>query len=212
MHIIRRAIVAFIFFSGVSCNDSAKKEAGTGRIQIKDTSVAHGETRRNPYSSIDVSPMDMSYFPIDYPKLKMTGAIKEPPVARVIYSRPHLQGRELFHGLLNYNEPWRLGANESTEIQLYKEVSIQNRRVNEGRYTLYCIPHESAWTIAFNKNIDTWGLKPDSTQDAYRFEVPVKKTDNHIEYYTMVFEKAGGGADLLMAWDNVEVRLRLNFR
>jgi hypothetical protein len=42
--------------------------------------------------------------------------------------------------------------------------------------------------------------------------VPVKKTDNRIEYFTMVFEKAGAGANLLMAWDNVEARLHLNFQ
>jgi len=212
MNTIRPAIIAFIFLIAVSCNDSAKKEAGPPRIQIKDTSLAQGETRRNPYSPIDVSPMDMSYYPVDYTKLKMTGSIKEAPVVRVIYSRPHLQGRELFHGLLNYNEPWRLGANESTEIQLFRDLTIQHKNVIQGRYILYCIPHESTWTIVFNNNIDTWGLKPDATQDAYRFEVPVKKTDNRIEYFTMVFEKAGAGANLLMAWDNVEARLHLTFQ
>jgi len=63
----------------------------------------------------------------------------------------------------------------------------------------------------FNKNIDTWGLKPDSTKDAYRFDIPVTTTDNHIEFFTMVFEKAAPGANLIMAWDNVEARLPLNF-
>jgi Protein of unknown function (DUF2911) len=212
MHTIRLILVPFIFIVAVSCSDNSKNKTDQPKLQLKDTTLAQNETRRNPYSPIDVSPMDMSYYPVDYTKLKMTGSIKEPPVARVIYSRPHLQGRQLFHGLLNYDEPWRLGANESTEIQLFKNISIQDKNVNEGRYILYCIPHQNNWTIIFNKNIDTWGLKPDSAQDAYHFDVPVKQTDNHIEYFTIAFEKAGAGANLLMAWDDVEARLHFTFQ
>ncbi|MCW3116706.1 MAG: hypothetical protein JWM28_788, partial [Chitinophagaceae bacterium] len=119
MHTIRLALVSLSFIVAGSCSDASKNKKAAPRLQLKDTTLAENETRRNPYSPIDVSPMDMSYYPVDYTKLKMTGSIKEPPAARVIYSRPHLQGRELFHGLLNYDEPWRLGANESTEIQLF---------------------------------------------------------------------------------------------
>jgi Protein of unknown function (DUF2911) len=212
MDTMRLAFLPFIFSLVASCGDTGgKNKTAQPRLQLQDTNLTQAEARRNPYSPLDVSPMDMSYYPVDYTKLKMTGSIKEPPVVRVIYSRPHLQGRQLFHGLLNYDEPWRLGANESTEIQLFKNVSIQDKNVNEGRYILYCIPHKTEWTIVFNRNIDTWGLKPDSTQDAYRFDVPVKQTDNHIEYFTMTFEKAGAGATLLMAWDDVEAKLHLSF-
>jgi hypothetical protein len=141
----------------------------------------------------------------------MTNAANEPLVARVIYSRPHLQGRELFHGVLTYNHAWRLGANEATELDLFKDVIIQGRKVNEGRYILYCIPRPDKWTIVLNKNVDTWGLKPDSTKDAYRFDIPIAQTENRIEFFTMIFQKATGGANLLMAWDNVEARLLFNF-
>ncbi|MES1221609.1 MAG: DUF2911 domain-containing protein [Bacteroidota bacterium] len=201
-------VPALIFLC--NCSDTDKK-ATKPRLQLKDTAIAEAEIRVNPYSPVDVSPMDMSYFPVDYPKLKMTNSTVGPLIARVIYSRPHLQGRGLFHGLLNYGQPWRLGANEATELDLFKNVTIENKKVNEGRYILYCIPKEDKWTIVFNKNIDTWGLKPDSLKDAYRFEVPVKQTGNRIEFFTMVFEKATGGANLVMAWDNVEARLPLQF-
>ena len=82
----------------------------------------------------DVSPMDMSYFPVNYPKLKMAKLVSQPPVMRLIYSRPHLQGRELFHDVLRYGEYWRLGANEATEIEFFRDVTIQNKRIHPGRY------------------------------------------------------------------------------
>lgn len=65
---------------------------------------------------LDKSPMDMSYLPKDYPLLKMNGKSKDLPIARVIYSRPQKNNREIFGGIIPYNEIWRLGANESTEI------------------------------------------------------------------------------------------------
>lgn len=166
----------------------------------------------NPYSPVDVSPMDMTYFPVDYPKLKMTGQVKNmKPFARVIYSRPHLQGRHIFHEVLKYGEPWRMGANEATELELYKDASIKGETIKAGRYTLYCIPQPKEWTIVFNSNNDSWGLQQDVAKDIARFTVPVKETGNSLEYYTMIFEGNGNSASLLMAWDNVEIRLPFTF-
>jgi hypothetical protein len=54
-------------------------------------------------------------------------------------------------------------------------------------------------------------LKPDSTKDIARFEIRSQTTDHHLEYYTMIFEKNDTGAQLLMAWDNVEARLPIHF-
>ena len=155
--------------------------------------------------------MDMSYYPTDYPKLKMSKSIYAAPFARVIYSRPYLQGRQLFHDLLKYGEAWRLGANEATELQLYRDASIQNKKVKAGRYVLYCIPQADTWTIGINSNIDSWGLVPDTTKDLFRFTIPVKKTHQHLEYFTMIFEKTDDGAELLIAWSDVEARLPINF-
>lgn len=165
----------------------------------------------NPYAVVDVSPMDMSYYPADYPKLKMAKKVSTPPLARVIYSRPHLQGRHIFHEVLKYDEPWRLGANEATELELYTDATIQGKKIKAGRYILYCIPHADTWTIVLNSNIDDWGLEQDPSQDVASFTAPVVKTNNILEFFTMIFEKKDDGAELLMAWDNVEVRLPVKF-
>lgn len=195
------------------CNNGKEKENTETKTGRKEDSInqVKQQITINPYDPIDLSPIDMSYYPADYPKLKMTKAINEPPVARVIYSRPHLQGRQLFQDLLKYGEYWRLGANESTELQLYRDVTIQSKKVKVGRYVLYCIPQVSSWTIKLNTNIDSWGLQPDSTKDIASFNIPAKQTNLHLEYFTIVFEKIDSGAELVMAWDDVEARLPINF-
>lgn len=45
---------------------------------------------------VDRSPMDMIYFPVDYPKEKMANPGLQDPLARVIYSRPQKNGRLIF--------------------------------------------------------------------------------------------------------------------
>lgn len=165
----------------------------------------------NPYATVDLSPMDISYYPAEYPKLKTENPAAAPPLARVIYSRPHLQGRSLFPGVLKYGSHWRLGANEATEIQFYTEADILGEKIKAGRYIIYCIPDSTSWTIALNSNIDSWGLVPDSTMDIAQFTIPSTTTRQRVEFFTMVFEKSTGYIDLLMAWDNVEARLPIKF-
>jgi hypothetical protein len=193
-----------------SCNSRTDKTVSNSPEKKTDTAVAVTPTM-NPYAVVDISPMDMSYFPVDYPKLKMTNSISTPPVMRVIYSRPHKQGRVIFGGLQKYGQQWRLGANEATEIEFFQPVTIAGKKINAGRYLLYCIPYENKWTMVLNSNIYTWGLKIDSTKDLMRFDIPTKTLTTPIEYFTMVFEKNGSGANLVMAWDMVEARLPIGF-
>lgn len=191
----------------VACNDSDRDKPAAKNTIKKDTAIVKPQVQ-NPFSPVDISPMDVSYFPADYPIQKMSNQIETPPVMRVIYSRPHRQGRKIFGSLLHYGEPWRLGANEATEIELFQPVTIQNKTIPKGRYVLYCIPYQDHWTIVFNSNIHSWGLRPDSAKDLYRFDVPVESSTLPIEYFTITFEKLDdGSANLLMAWDEVLVRL-----
>ena len=46
------------------------------------------------YTVPDNSPMDMVYFPGDYPLLKMAEKTSSPPLMRIIYSRPQKQNRQ----------------------------------------------------------------------------------------------------------------------
>jgi hypothetical protein len=201
--------IAFLFLL-VGCSNSG----GGEKVMIntkKDTHLVKKEAI-NPYASIDISPMDISYFPEDYPILKMTGKASGLPMARVIYSRPHRQGRKIFGSLLKYGEPWRLGANEATEIEFFQPISIQGKTLKKGRYVLYCIPEANKWTIVFNTNLFCWGLKPDPKYDVGRFEASVQPSPSNIEFFTMVFKKTAPGADLLMAWDDVTARLPIVFK
>ncbi len=203
-------LTCLLFFS---CeNKKEKSNIDVTNVAKEDSSVVvKREKSINSYAPVDVSPMDISYFPADYPKLKMSNSTTALPQARIIYSRPHLQSRKLFPDVLKYGEPWRLGANEATELDFYKEVIIQGKKIKAGRYILYCIPEQEKWTIVLNSNIDSWGLHADPSKDIARFIIPINLTTNSLEFFTIVFQPGAGGTDLLMAWDNVEARLPIQF-
>ena len=161
---------------------------------------------------LDKSSMDMSYYPNRYPLLKIQDKLTEPLVARVIYSRPQKNGRAIFGELLDYGKVWRLGANEATEIEFYKDVTINDVKVKKGRYTLYGIPYEDKWTIIINKDTDTWSsFKYGAKNDLLRMDVPVQKQSEITEAFVMAFEKSDKGADLVIAWDDVKLNLPIVF-
>lgn len=162
--------------------------------------------------AMDKSPMDMSYYPTGYPLLKIQDKITEPLAMRLIYSRPQLNGRKAFGELREMGKLWRMGANEATELELYKDVKIAGKKVKKGRYSLYCIPFADKWTMVINKETDTWGdFKYDQTKDLFRFDVPVSKVAETTESLTILFDKIIGGANLLIYWDDVKVAVPILF-
>jgi hypothetical protein len=82
-----------------------------------------GAIAQSSLPAVDKSPLDICYYPLRYPNLKVQDKITEPLTARVIYSRPKKEGRTVFGGLVEYGKLWRLGANEATEIEFYKPVT-----------------------------------------------------------------------------------------
>lgn len=112
----------------------------------------------------------------------------------------------IFGGLVEYGKLWRLGANEATEIEFFKAVRINGKKVHKGRYTLFAIANEGSWTIIINKDTDTWGhFKYDIKKDVIRINVPVQKMNETLEALAMAFEKTATGIQLVIGWDNLKV-------
>lgn len=160
------------------------------------------------FPPMDKSPMDMSYYPVNYPALKIQNKATEPLVARIIYSRPQKSGRVIFGGLVENGKVWRLGANEATEIEFFRHVKIGGKRIPKGRYTLYAIPYDDKWTIILNKETDIWGaFKYDPKKDIIRTDVPVQKNSESLEALAIVFEKTVDGINLVIGWDTLKIAL-----
>lgn len=119
----------------------------------------------------------------------------------VEYGRPNVGGRKIFGALVPYGQVWRAGADEATTISFDKNVSIEGQALPAGRYALFLIPGETAWTVVFNKVADQWGaFKHDPASDALRVTV---KPAAHAMVETLEYAVAGDRVE--MRWEMVAV-------
>jgi hypothetical protein len=157
---------------------------------------------------LDKSPMDMVYYPVNYPILKIQDKATQPLIARIIYSRPQKGHRTVFGELVEYGQVWRLGANEATEIEFFQNVRIANKNVPKGKYTVFAIVSPDKWTLIINKETDVWGaFKYDEKKDVVRATVPVQNLTESADAFTIFFEKLASGASIVFAWDDAKVSL-----
>lgn len=155
------------------------------------------------FRKMDASPLD-----IVYAKNNETKA----PIARVLYSRPQKNEREIFGELVPFDEVWRTGANEAVEIMFFQDVMIDGQEVEAGRYQLFTIPSEDKWTIIINSKTDEWGAyNYDDSADVLRTEVEVKNLDKAVEALSMAFANEDGNLKLQIAWDETLVELPIEY-
>lgn len=162
------------------------------------------------FPPLDTSPMDVLYYPINAAKVKKGNT--DMPIIKVLYSRPSKKGREIFGVLEQFDKIWRLGANENTEIDFWETVTIGDKKIKPGKYSLFAIPSKDKWIIIVNKQTDRWGaFNYDEEKDVVRIEVPKVTLDKPIELFSMTFTDMPDGATLVMAWDTTQVGLPIYF-
>ncbi len=123
---------------------------------------------------------------------------------KVVYGQPHLKGRKMLGEKEPYGKVWRLGANESTEITLTKDMMIGGKNVKAGTYSMFAVPEKDKWTLVLNSDLGQWGAYSyDKSKDVVRVDAPVKKAEKTFEPFTIWF-KADGSA-MNMAWGDTQV-------
>src|SRR5437868_8130128 len=63
------------------------------------------------------------------------------------YSRPAAKGREIYGGLVPYDQVWRTGANEATSLKTDADLVIGGTTIPAGSYTLFTLPSKSSWKL-----------------------------------------------------------------
>lgn len=133
----------------------------------------------------------------------------------VFYNRPSKRGRDIFGGLVTFNEVWRTGANEATTFETNQALHVLGQNLNQGIYTLWTIPGEKSWHVIFNQKQYPWGvnddMKPmrDPEFDVVNVEVPVTLIDSTVEQFTIAFDNSTDNLFLTMAWDNTKIAVPL---
>ena len=131
---------------------------------------------------------------------KTTGTIDGVGVT-LEYGRPNVKGREIWGGLVPYDQVWRTGANEATTISFDKDVVVDGKPLAAGTYGLFTIPTRTDWTVIFNKTADQWGaFDYDENEDALRIKVAPTEHDM-VETMDFVIE----GDQVVLRWVKLAV-------
>ncbi len=130
---------------------------------------------------------------------------------RIIYSRPGVKGREIWGGLVPYNQVWRAGANEATKFIFSTDVLIEGKPLKAGSYSFFAIPGKNEWTLIFNKVADQWGaFEYNEAQDALRIKVKPEKNPHFQEWLTYsITKKSDYSAIISLEWEKLKIPFKV---
>lgn len=155
------------------------------------------------FNELDKSPMDAASYPSSYKEADK--------MVKVVYSRPQLNDRKLSK-LAPIGEVWRTGANEAAEITFYYPANVGGKMVKPGTYSLFTIPGDDSWTVILNSAQNVWGAYTyDEKMDVVRLDMPITKSNDAIEAFTIVFEGDKNDPTMYMGWENTVVSLPMTF-
>jgi hypothetical protein len=126
------------------------------------------------------------------------------------YGRPVARGRALFGALVPYGRVWHPGADQGTTLQTTRAIELNGKPLPAGRYSLWTVPGEKAWTFIFSKNADAFHTSyPGEALDALRVDL-TPETGAHMESMAFYFPAADGkDATLRLHWGAVVVPMSI---
>lgn len=125
------------------------------------------------------------------------------------YSSPSVRGRNIWNGLVAYNQVWSTGAHKATSIDFSQDVMIAGKHIPKGKYGFFTIPNKNEWTLILNQTWDMH-LADDYKQENDIIRVTVKPVQNKeiTEALTYeVLEKNKNKGIIKMTWEYISVSL-----
>ncbi len=133
----------------------------------------------------------------------------------VNYSSPSKKDRVIFGELVPYNNIWRTGANEPTTFTTGTTLTVSDKSLPAGTYSLWTKPNKDSWVVYFNKNIPEWGVTIMSggkettripEEDVLTVEVPTHPLNSAQENLKIDFDDANQ-LSLTISWDKTTVKV-----
>ena len=130
----------------------------------------------------------------------------------ITYGRPYsvkpgtTEVRKIWGGLVPYDKPWRMGADEATLLIVQKPIVLGGTTVPAGSYTLYMVPSEAgASKLAISTGLGGWGIPVDTKHDLAQVELTKTALDKPVDQFTMAIDKnPDGGGVLKLSWESTQ--------
>lgn len=123
------------------------------------------------------------------------------------YGSPSVRGRNIWNGLVAYNQVWASGAHKATWIDFSKDVIIQGTHIPKGKYGFFTIPDKKKWILIISKSWNMHLADDYKTEsDIIRIKVKPKKQKTLVEALTYeVLEIGKNKGNIKMSWEYLNV-------
>ena len=164
-------------------------------------------------ASADKSPMDLVQYPANSRFQNFRKPVEEAQV-RVVYSRPQKNGRDVWGGMKKVGDMSRVGANETTVVTFFQDVTIGGKTVKKGKYGLFAKINDGSWDFIIHTNVQSWGQpNHDEKDNVVTVNAKTSKTPSTVEAMTILLEKNGANAiDLVVAFDDLMAKLPITLK
>jgi Protein of unknown function (DUF2911) len=126
------------------------------------------------------------------------------------YSSPRLNGRKMIGEHDPYGKPWRAGANEATTFITTADLTIGDKTVPAGNYTIFAIPNPNQWTLIISKKTGEWGIPyPGEQYELGRYDMKVSTLPSKVEDFTIAYDQSGDMCTMRMDWDTTRAAVTI---
>jgi hypothetical protein len=139
------------------------------------------------------------------PLVKITETIKSGATVTIEYSQPSVNGRTIGTDIEPMQKKvWRMGANEATTFEVDKDVTINGQPLPAGKYSVFGISNNEAFTVILNKEWKIWGTQYAQHEDknVLRFDVKNQKAPAFNEKLSYSINKEG---KVSMMWGDMAI-------
>lgn len=125
------------------------------------------------------------------------------------YYAPGVRGRQIWGGLIPYDQVWSAGAHSATHVTFSTDVRVNQTTINAGDYAFFTIPGKEEWTLIINKNYQQH-LADDynDSLDLVRIKVKPIVLEDTVQRLTYLVKPNGEGTGTInLYWEKLQISM-----
>jgi hypothetical protein len=128
-----------------------------------------------------------------------------------VHPRKGGEPRKIWGGLVAWDKPDRLGADEATTILTQHAIEVGGVTIPAGIHTLYIIPSENGVSkLAFSKKVGDWGVPVNVENDIARVDLKKDALSKSVDQLTITIKNtspATMGGTIEISWERTQFSL-----
>jgi hypothetical protein len=119
----------------------------------------------------------------------------------VDYHSPRRRGRDILGRVVPYGKVWRTGADAATVLSVDRPITLGDKSIPAGRYSLWTLPTPEGVELIVNRQYGQWGTEYHPDRDLARIPMRVTSAATPRENFTIDVSGQVNTGELRIHWD-----------